>query len=320
MQPPCPTRHAPPPTLHVPQDGLPSTTSLTNHECTPHAPRPAPLPPPRPQEGDEYDQWVETVDPDYWDDAEGPLRVAVAEEHMHQAAEADSGLPRAVRRGGRGGAAEGGRQGGRQGGREGGAAGREAAVGDSRGHRGQLWLGLELGLGLGLGLWTWRLCGRQVDVRRTQPPPSHTSHVSDLVASLDLWLPPHAPTSPRLLTLPPPTLPPPTLPPPHAPISRSHTPASSRSRLPTHPPPDAVRRRPAPPGHRHGGGGGGGGPAAAAGCGGGGARGECAPLSPRSTFTFERQGVSARRCRGSARGLSEEEPPCTTTTRCRPSL
>ncbi|KAG2428321.1 hypothetical protein HXX76_010469 [Chlamydomonas incerta] len=47
------------------------------------------------READEYDQWVETVDPDYWDDAEGPVRVAVAEAHMQQAAEADSGLPHA---------------------------------------------------------------------------------------------------------------------------------------------------------------------------------------------------------------------------------
>ena len=31
--------------LHVPQDGLPSTTSLTNHECNPHLPPPPPLPP-----------------------------------------------------------------------------------------------------------------------------------------------------------------------------------------------------------------------------------------------------------------------------------
>ncbi|KAG2453252.1 hypothetical protein HYH02_002575 [Chlamydomonas schloesseri] len=71
----------------------------------PPAPLQLPMPPALPlyqsavlqhlREGDEYDQWVETVDPDYWDDAEGPLRVAVAEAHMEQAQEEESGLPRA---------------------------------------------------------------------------------------------------------------------------------------------------------------------------------------------------------------------------------
>ncbi|KXZ44478.1 hypothetical protein GPECTOR_67g318 [Gonium pectorale] len=72
----------------------------------PPAPLQLPMPPLLPQyhtavmqhlrEADEYDQWVETHDPDHWDDADGPVRVTVMAEALEREMELESGMPRGV--------------------------------------------------------------------------------------------------------------------------------------------------------------------------------------------------------------------------------
>jgi hypothetical protein len=76
------------PSIRVSVQSFDMYGTLQYHCCAP-SPRPhrisrhplggfipaRPRPRPRAQEGDEYDIWVEDMDPDHWDDSEGPARV-----------------------------------------------------------------------------------------------------------------------------------------------------------------------------------------------------------------------------------------------------
>ncbi|EFJ40498.1 hypothetical protein VOLCADRAFT_108127 [Volvox carteri f. nagariensis] len=53
------------------------------------------------READEYDMWIEEMDPDHWEDADGPARVQMMADAVEEQMEEATGLPRGVR-GGRG--------------------------------------------------------------------------------------------------------------------------------------------------------------------------------------------------------------------------
>ncbi|GIM07612.1 hypothetical protein Vretimale_11692, partial [Volvox reticuliferus] len=46
------------------------------------------------READEFDTWIEEMDPDHWDDADGPARVQMMADQMEEQMEEETGLPR----------------------------------------------------------------------------------------------------------------------------------------------------------------------------------------------------------------------------------